>query len=576
MRFYVLLALVNVGCFLPLYALGFRVSPNPFGFLKIADRSRRTWPIKVLYLRFRSTDPFRIHFDYTFFALVAVAAQTTGPAARAFASVLLVLGFIELQYTVLMHSVFKRPPALASDLALLRAGVSLARRQMYWLVPAAVGALALLVYVALAATAALFDAAPEPRWPALALALVLVPLGVYHAETTYIEFISRTVYSPVLHLALNLRHDAMVKGLYSREAAHYEQYNVFRGLHLEAAPNIVIGCVESYGSIAFRDGRCGAGIPELIDVHEADLSERGYHFASTFSDPPLFAGGSWMSYATFAYGALINDMRLYDGLFARPSNFEAYESLFHVLRRNGYENVLLCPLGGVDARTVEWEAVDRCFQPHRRIAFDDLDYVGPEVNFLGLVRLHAPLDQFSLNFAYESAREGGSPFSLFFCTLNSHYPWHTAAEAADDWRALNTPASTSTWRPSQPKEERYNAAIRYQIDYLLRFARDRAEDAPLIILFGDHQPPFITPDEMGRQTPVHVISKDRALIDVLLAHGFAGTLNLAGLEPRTVRHEGLLSLLMKALHAAYGTEPEREVDYLEGGSDVFRTQVARP
>jgi hypothetical protein len=116
--------------------------------------------------------------------------------------------------------------------------------------------------------------------------------------------------------------------------------------------------------------------------------------------------------------------------------------------------------------------------------------------------------------------------------------------------------------------ERYNSAIRYQLDYILRFATDRAADAPLVVLFGDHQPPLITPQHMGKETPVHILSPDQALIDVSLSHGFVPTLDLTNERPQSIRHEGLLSLLMKAMQAAYGTERGLEVIYREHGAKV--------
>ena len=160
------------------------------------------------------------------------------------------------------------------------------------------------------------------------------------------------------------------------------------------------------------------------------------------------------------------------------------------------------------------------FSPSIKITFDDLSYEGPRVNYFGLIRRYSAPDQYALNFGYERARRiSAGPFSLFFCTLNSHYPWHTQPEVVPDWRSLN---DSNIELPSHdgPAVERYAAAIRYQLDYLLRFVVERADDAPLVILFGDHQPPVITPERMGKHTPVHVISRDRALIDVFMEHGF--------------------------------------------------------
>ena len=80
---------------------------------------------------------------------------------------------------------------------------------------------------------------------------------------------------------------------------------------------------------------------------------------------------------------------------------------------------------------------------------------------------------------------------------------------------------------------------------------------------------MITPEDMGSHPPIHVLSQDQALIDAFLEHGFCGMMDLTGMQPRTIRHEGFLSLLMKGLQAAYGTEPDLELPYRERGSMMF-------
>lgn len=573
MRFYVVLALVNVACFLPLYLLNVRTAANPFRLLPIADGSGWKGLVKLCYAR-ESTDPFRIHFDFTFVVLLAAAAGATGPIVTALAAVLLAFGFLEILYTSVMHSIFRRPPALTSDLTLLRIGASFARRQLWWMASLVGLGLILIWLASVAVVSALFDQQSPSRLLALATAGLLVPPCVYHGTRHYGNYVGRSVYSPALHLLLNLRFVRLVRRLADRDVAYYQGLNGFGRVRLEAPPNVVIVCVESYGSVVYRDARSGVGIDTLLAGHEREMARAGYKFASTFSEAPLFAGGSWLSYASFAYGTAIDNVQLYDALFSRAGNFGAYESLFHVLRRNGYKNVLLCPLGGVDARAVDWDSVDRCFQPHVRVGFDDLGYLGPTVNFFGSVRLHSALDQFALNFGYERALGVGEPFSLFFCTLNSHYPWSSSGKATDDWRALNVPAVEGETESSRHTIDRYNEAIRYQLDYIFRFAVDRAAHAPLIILFGDHQPPTITPVQMGKETPVHVVSKDQTLIDVFLSHGFAPRLDLTGERPRLIRHEGSLSLLMKAMQAAYGAEPGLDVPYRQRGAMVFEDEAA--
>jgi phosphoglycerol transferase MdoB-like AlkP superfamily enzyme len=570
MAFYGLLVIVNVACFVSLFALNFRDSPNPFEFLLPSDKSAGQPLLKLLYARIEFTDPFRINFDFTFATLLVAAFGYRYSWLTFLLAGVLAFGFVEILYTAAMQAVFKRAPALASDLSLLKAGVKLAQRQAYWMVPAAVLVCAGIALVAFLGTRWLFRLMPDDFWLPLAIAALLLPPCFYRWRSYgYPYFLARAVYSPLLHFWRNLSYGRRLDALFTKDAAHFERRNRYSALTFRNPPNVVLICVESYGSLVYRKDGVGGSIDAVVAEYERRLADSGYRFASVYSAAPIFAGGSWASYASLTYGIEFSDLQLFDGLFAHDSTFASYESLFHVLRRNGYRNYLLCPLGGVDTRSVDWSAIQRCFQSDQNIDFASLNYRGPLVNYLGLVRRYSPLDQYSLNYGYDLAiRDGRRPVSLFFCTLNSHFPWDGVGELVADWRTLDDPRVTvAACRGSAL--ERYELSIRYQLDYALRFALDRAADDLVIVLFGDHQPPFLTPERMGKDTPLHVLARNPAFIEVFREHGFVSRLGLRGTNPEPMRHQGFLSLFMKAMSAAYGNNPHLHVDYVEHGVALF-------
>ena len=526
MAFFGVLVLVNVACFLPVYLLNIRESPNPFEFLLTNNKTALQSKLKYVYAKLEFTDPFKINFDFTFVVLVAVAIGAESRGLIWGAAVLLALGFVEILYGAVMQSIFKRPPTLAADLSLLRTGILVAQRRLYALSALVLAVFAVIDVAAYLATSWLFRLEPPDPRLALAVALLLLPLCLYHwRQYAYPSYLARTVYSPLLHLVRNIEYGKRLDIVLQKDAAHFERRNHFKGVTLAKRPTIIVICVESYGSVVYRDPEHNAAVADLVASYEQRLGDAGYRFASTHSDAPIFAGGSWLSYASLTYGIEFTEPQLFDALFAAKSPFAAYESLFHVLKRNGYRNVLLCPLGGVDVRNVDWGQIDRFFQSDVDITFDSLGYRGPLVNYFGVVRLYSPLDQYSLSYGYErAAREASGPFSLFFCTLNSHYPWETVGEVVADWGSLDDPAAPlHSCRGSAA--ERYRAAIRYQLDYVLRFVQEHAGDDVVFVVFGDHQPPMITAKRMGKQTPVHVIARNPQLIDVFLEHGFAPRLD---------------------------------------------------
>jgi hypothetical protein len=216
--------------------------------------------------------------------------------------------------------------------------------------------------------------------------------------------------------------------------------------------------------------------------------------------------------------------------------------------------------------------IRRCFQSDLNLGFARVGYRGRLVNYFGGIRRYAPPDQYSLNFAYEHIRQAGlDPCCLFFCTLNSHYPWHSPTAAVDDWRTLDDTGGRTAWPGGEAETavERYLGAIRYQLDYVLGFVAAHADEDLLVVVFGDHQPPFLTQEHMGKHTPVHVIGKNAALMDVFYEHGFLPALNVAGRSPREIKHEGFLSLLLKGMQAAYGTNDALKLDYKPNGATLF-------
>jgi hypothetical protein len=79
---------------------------------------------------------------------------------------------------------------------------------------------------------------------------------------------------------------------------------------------------------------------------------------------------------------------------------------------------------------------------------------------------------------------------------------------------------------------------------------------------------------MGKQTPVHVNSRNPALIDAFKEHGFAGRIDLTDTNARPMRHHGFLSMFLEAMNAAYGVAPHVRGAYREHGVTLFDEPAA--
>jgi hypothetical protein len=220
----------------------------------------------------------------------------------------------------------------------------------------------------------------------------------------------------------------------------------------------------------------------------------------------------------------------------------------------------------------DWTRYKQFYSVDEWLAYGDLDYGGPRFGWGP-----APSDQFSLHWARERLQSQPDPYLLFFITQNSHYPWVPLPEVVDDWRTLDLPAPD----PEMPDQDEIAHTVRRQnymnaVEYELRMLTDLILSEPdpdtLYILVGDHQPPRVSRKTDGWDTPMHIISQDRAFVEQFAEFGFEPGLLVSGVEAEvdknpdlalqallvrepTLHHEAFYSLLVRNLLAQYGLPP---------------------
>jgi hypothetical protein len=96
------------------------------------------------------------------------------------------------------------------------------------------------------------------------------------------------------------------------------------------------------------------------------------------------------------------------------------------------------------------------------------------------------------------------------------------------------------------KIDAFAAAIRYDLELLTRYLEGQGGDK-IVIIMGDHQPPLISGDDPSHDVVMHVLSRDPALLDEFRDTGFVDGLAIARDEPTTVGHEGMFSVIVRAL-----------------------------
>lgn len=338
-------------------------------------------------------------------------------------------------------------------------------------------------------------------------------------------------------------------------------YNL-RGQTLLRKPDIYLIFVESYGSVLYKSPKFQQGYAALLPELEEQLAGDGWHMATALSEAPTWGGGSWMSYTSALFGTRIDTHPKYLALMDKYQD-ERYPDLGAYLRSQGYYYLGLAPIA-TELKSLDWTKYTKFYGVDQWLRYQDFAYEGPLYGWGP-----APPDQYVLEYAREVAEATvRQPLFLFFLTQNSHYPWTPLPEMAEDWRTLNE-AGAEVEGPlpesalQQMKYTNYLKAIDYELRILADFIREGDDDA-IYVLIGDHQPQQVSRRSHGFETPIHIITRDRALAAAFEPYGFEPGLSVEDVSP-VMRHEGFYSMFARVLLGRYGDGIKVPPDYLPGG-----------
>jgi hypothetical protein len=440
---------------------------------------------------------------------------------------------------------FHRPPALVSDVLLLvRLFHFLQMEPKWWAallaVVAALVLLGVLVADLLARVQAL-AAGPHARRLLVGLALAagacaasLAWSGIEH-DRPIVQLLSR-------HVAMNVEFSrARLRAARVFAAAPPDlRYEPFLRPMFQRTPNVHLLMVEAYGEVlASSDMR--EAYRGTLDRLEARLARRGYVSASAYSRSPVYGGGSWFAISTAQTGVLIDAQGLYDALEVGAARVP---SLTSFLRAQGYHTMALQPGNSERAGLRHFDLFGR----ETVVEAPDLRYQG---HAYGWGRIP---DQYSLGFFREHYLAAPpSPRFVFVMTVSTHLDWSDVPPYVPDWHSLNG-ARVARSRVELPgaaaiadeTRRRYAESIDYDLRVLGDYIDAEGETDGVFFILGDHQPslggPWRTYD-----TPLHVLSRDAALVERFAARGFTRGLFV---EPGTtppLAHEGLFSLMASVL-----------------------------
>lgn len=568
--FWISFVTLNGLLFLPIYMLNQETNtflPSP------AEFAAGVWPgLSQLMIWRDNLDPFRLSLELTLVAALWVNVPwLRRRPLRTLVVVLYLLALAYYIYEALMVTIYLADPVFYSQFYLARDGLPFlasALQTPLWAYGIALVVFAVVVAVLVALVNGMLASGSAPRLHpgtrvtvALLALLCLVAGSVYQFYTARPEMVVSSLgFKLEKNVEASIRLYDDIAGFDDSTARNVYDYTGYR---LDQQPDIYLIFIESYGSVLYKRPDFRVAYSALLTELEDQMQDAGWHAVSALSESPTWGGGSWLAYTSLLFGLRIDNQPQYLSLFNKYQ-VEDYPSLGRYLASQGYHYAWVSAIEDKwDDR--RWAQYARFMGIDQLLRFRDLDYAGP-----GYGWGPAPPDQYMLHYANEVLKEStDKPLFFSAITQNSHYPWELPPAIVDDWRTLNqeevkAPAPDPDEIDHATKRQNYMRAVEYELRMLTDFILKNGDEHSLFILVGDHQPPQVSRRADGWDTPMHVIAKDRALVDAFTGYGFVPGLEVESPEP-ALHHEGFYSLFLNVLVDRFGADHVARPAFLPAG-----------
>jgi hypothetical protein len=497
--------------------------------------------------------------------LAALVLVGTGPVGRglraALVAAMMAVAVLKLADFATFVA-FNRGFNLLVDLNLIHAAWTLGQGSVGPLLAALALAGAALALLAVGAglwwATGVWATPPRPRWLRGAAAVLLAPaLAVAVAEIgqarrawTLPPEVSRTIPGAAFTARVALERVAQFRDTRAdlaafRAAAQADPMSDAAPLFdLAGERDVIVVYVESYGRSSFDNPLYNLTHTATLRAIEHDLRGRGLAMRSAWATAPMVGGQSWLTHGTLASGLWLDGNGRYRAMLASPRR-----TLFHFAQGAGRRTVAIKP-----AHVFPWpEGAYFGFDAIYNAA--DLGYRGLPFNWVTMP------DQFTLaaldrqERAQAQGAPGRAPLLVQVALVSSHAPW-VPIPPVIDWDAVGDGSVFNQWATSgDPPEvvwrdhDRVRDQFRLAVDYSLQavgsWAARHADDPPLIIMLGDHEPARFVSGVNGFDVPVHVIGPPD------LVARFADLGWAEGMWPdpaqTPVRMDAMRNLLLRAL-----------------------------
>lgn len=277
--------------------------------------------------------------------------------------------------------------------------------------------------------------------------------------------------------------------------AYADAQNLLGGLD---GHDVIVIYVESYGRASFDNPLYAPTHITTLEANEQPLTDAGFAMRSGWLTSPTAGGQSWLAHSTLASGLWTSNNGRYAAMLA-----SGHKWLFHFAQAAGYRTATIMP-----AITMAWpESSKMGFE--LVIPASEIPYKGDRFNWVTMP------DQFTLATYPSLLPSDPRPDFLQIALISSHAPWVPVPDMVgwDDIgdgtifneMASRGPSPRELWKNRDNVREAYRKAIDYSLQATLAHAARLGDQAPLIMVIGDHQSAGFVAGNDNMDVPVHMI-----------------------------------------------------------------------
>jgi hypothetical protein len=308
--------------------------------------------------------------------------------------------------------------------------------------------------------------------------------------------------------------------------------------------DVLLFLIESYGDTVYHRPEFRQRIATAHRAFATRVEGAGYSVATGLVGAPIYGGGSWFAHATLATGLRVGDGLDFGLLRATRPHPRTMAWFF---RQAGYRTVLVQP-----GTTRPWPEGEVHGFDRRYYSFD-LEYRGPRFGWATMP------DQYVIDYIHRrELAVAAQPLFVQYALVSSHAPWSEQPTVVDDWsrlqggtifRQLAPRRFDVPWEKLQQGGPAYMEALVYDFDVLARYLSQLVTRDTLVLVMGDHQPAAsITGQDPSWAVPVHVLSRERGLVELFTSDGDEWTPGMTpSVSARPLPMENLLPLLLQQL-----------------------------